>query len=410
LKSDGETQNYYYLHRDYLGSIVAISDQEGKIIEKRLFDAWGQIANYKDNLGNTMPIDGRMFIDRGYTGHEMILPNTGQLGFGLVNMNGRLYDPKLHRFLMPDQHIQNPYNTQNYNRYTYVLNNPLRYIDPSGEEGVDGNGGWCDGCSGNNGNNGLSNNQQTAIGSAIATIANNWDNWKIKDWSNRNFNIKNIGNSVGNGLNSINNFFIRNILSIAEDIGGWFGIPKHHNSPPPVQNFQLNGPLPSGLGMDSGNYMGGAVGFINSSNNHGMVNMTDTFTKQLNQTKSFFEHRNTELNTMVLFPGADYFTRMLYFTKLVKTNAPFDLKNKGYGIKNIKKYSIFNNRILRFDDYGNINYGVAARAYGISLEDALMGAGLNQIYNGRSALNPIGWFDDQRDTQMIINGYYFFGK
>ncbi len=52
---------------------------------------------------------------------------------GLVHMNGRLYDPKLHRFLQPDNFIQDPSNTQNYNRYAYVLNNPLKYTDPSGE-------------------------------------------------------------------------------------------------------------------------------------------------------------------------------------------------------------------------------------------------------------------------------------
>ena len=48
-------------------------------------------------------------------------------------MNGRLYDPRLHRFLQPDNNLQEPYNTQNYNRYGYVLNNPLKYTDPTGE-------------------------------------------------------------------------------------------------------------------------------------------------------------------------------------------------------------------------------------------------------------------------------------
>ncbi|WP_051007917.1 RHS repeat domain-containing protein [Psychroflexus torquis] len=48
-------------------------------------------------------------------------------------MNGRLYDPILRRFIAPDNHIQDPYNTQNFNRYGYVYNNPLMYSDPSGE-------------------------------------------------------------------------------------------------------------------------------------------------------------------------------------------------------------------------------------------------------------------------------------
>ena len=48
-------------------------------------------------------------------------------------MNGRLYDPLLHRFLSPDNYVQDPTNTQNFNRYGYVLNNPLSHVDPSGE-------------------------------------------------------------------------------------------------------------------------------------------------------------------------------------------------------------------------------------------------------------------------------------
>ncbi len=53
-------------------------------------------------------------------------------GFGLINMNGRLYDPYLQRFLSPDIVVQDPSNLQNYNRYSYCLNNPLRYVDPTG--------------------------------------------------------------------------------------------------------------------------------------------------------------------------------------------------------------------------------------------------------------------------------------
>jgi len=64
--------------------------------------------------------------NRGYTGHEHLLQ------FGLINMNGRMYDPLLARMLSPDPFIPNPALSQDYNRYSYVRNNPLKYTDPSG--------------------------------------------------------------------------------------------------------------------------------------------------------------------------------------------------------------------------------------------------------------------------------------
>lgn len=63
---------------------------------------------------------------RQFTGQEQI-PDVG-----LVNMNGRVYDPVLGRFLSPDPHVQFVADLQSYNRYTYVGNNPLRYTDPTG--------------------------------------------------------------------------------------------------------------------------------------------------------------------------------------------------------------------------------------------------------------------------------------
>ena len=53
--------------------------------------------------------------------------------FDIINMNGRLYDPVLGRFFSPDNYVQMPDNSQNFNRYSYCLNNPLKYTDPSGE-------------------------------------------------------------------------------------------------------------------------------------------------------------------------------------------------------------------------------------------------------------------------------------
>ncbi len=52
--------------------------------------------------------------------------------FGLIIMNGRMYDPWTGRFLSPDPVVQKPEYGPNYNPYSYCLNNPLKYIDPSG--------------------------------------------------------------------------------------------------------------------------------------------------------------------------------------------------------------------------------------------------------------------------------------
>lgn len=125
LKSDGTTQHYMYLHRDYMGSIMAVSNAAGQVIEKRHFDAWGNIVFLKDQNNNNLTAFS--VLDRGYTGHEHLQ------GVGLIHMNGRLYDAKIRRFLSPDNYVHDPTDTQSFNRYGYVFNNPLKYSDPSGE-------------------------------------------------------------------------------------------------------------------------------------------------------------------------------------------------------------------------------------------------------------------------------------
>jgi RHS repeat-associated protein len=111
----------YYVHPDHLGSLAIITDASGNIKQKCTFDAWGQ------RTFDTSVSDPTLVFDRGYTGHEHLDE------FGLINMNARLYDPLLGRFLAPDPYVQNPLLSQNFNRYAYCLNNPLIYIDPDGE-------------------------------------------------------------------------------------------------------------------------------------------------------------------------------------------------------------------------------------------------------------------------------------
>ena len=116
---DGQTEGtFYYAITDHLGSYVSICRPGHPVITafSATYDAWGQQTVTTNTLG----------FHRGYTGHEM-LPE-----FGLINMNGRLYDPILGRFLSPDNYVQMPDYSQSFNRYGYCLNNPLKYKDPSG--------------------------------------------------------------------------------------------------------------------------------------------------------------------------------------------------------------------------------------------------------------------------------------
>jgi RHS repeat-associated protein len=113
----------HYLHRDHLGSIETITNASGAIVEKLSFDAFGKrrLSSWDDGVPNIQSNN-----TRGFTGHEMLD------AVGLIHMNGRVYDPTLGRFLSADPNMQFPKNMQNYNRYSYVVNNPLSYTDPSG--------------------------------------------------------------------------------------------------------------------------------------------------------------------------------------------------------------------------------------------------------------------------------------
>ena len=111
---------------DHLGSSSVITDDSGNGQSNYSYDAWGDPRNAADWSALTSWPDYE--ADEGFTGHEMMS------SLELVHMNGRIYDPLIGRFISPDIFIQAEGNLQNYNRYSYVLNNPLKYTDPSGNE------------------------------------------------------------------------------------------------------------------------------------------------------------------------------------------------------------------------------------------------------------------------------------
>jgi len=144
IVKDNSGTNYYSVYTDQLGSILTVTadDDGATVVAQQNFDAWGRNRNSVDwsyteastpdfqSYNYRCPSRVPNWLYRGYTGHEM-LPE-----FGLINMNGRMYDPLLGRMLSPDNGVQEPFSTQAYNRYSYAWNNPFKYNDPTGWDNV----------------------------------------------------------------------------------------------------------------------------------------------------------------------------------------------------------------------------------------------------------------------------------
>ena len=114
-----------YLHHDALGNVDTLTNGSGKVIQRLAYDPFG-----KRSVTFGMDADQKAWTAQGFTGHEHLD------GLGLIDMNARLYDPEIGRFLSADTLIPDAGLMHSYNRYIYVLNNPLKYTDPSGHNWI----------------------------------------------------------------------------------------------------------------------------------------------------------------------------------------------------------------------------------------------------------------------------------
>ena len=124
-QADDHGERMRYVHLDHLGSVWAITGDDGAVVAEYNYDPWGRRRNpetwdYYDGY------EQQNAADRGFGGHEQLDV------LDMVNMGGRMYDPYMGRFLSPDPYVQAPDNTQSLNRYAYCLNNPLSLTDPTG--------------------------------------------------------------------------------------------------------------------------------------------------------------------------------------------------------------------------------------------------------------------------------------
>ncbi|NVB39642.1 HNH endonuclease [Pseudenhygromyxa sp. WMMC2535] len=119
------TRTTHYIHVDHLGSTDALSSKAGVLEHRQSYDLWGKARDPEDW---TLPEEFAALspINRGYTGHE------AQSDSGLLHMRGRMYDPHLGRMASADPFVVDPLSSSGWNRYAYVLNQPLARTDPSG--------------------------------------------------------------------------------------------------------------------------------------------------------------------------------------------------------------------------------------------------------------------------------------
>lgn len=126
IVTEGVNTDIKYLHHDHLGSIQDYTDEAGLLYQDLSYDAWGLRRSPDNWVVFDVLTSSHAFDEHGFGGHEHL-----DL-FDLVNMDGRMYDPVVGRFISADPFIQSPDFTQSLNRYAYCINNPLSLIDPSG--------------------------------------------------------------------------------------------------------------------------------------------------------------------------------------------------------------------------------------------------------------------------------------
>jgi len=390
LKTNGGSA-IFYQHLDHQGSPLVLSDQGGNKIYEQSFDAWGRRRKPTDYSYNNISLSSIPL--RGYTGHEMIDE------FNLINMNGRIYDPQLCRFLAPDRFVQAPGNSQSFNRYSYCLNNPLKYVDPSGYSWL--SKGW---------NEFKQMNTHDKIASFIViTGLGGPFTWGTR-WSYLSNRLS------GDGMShkeAINNTMIQT----------WFygTVGGSDESELPADPYN-----PDNLGTPSNyNYLSEVYtpefyryselmacndcGGVTDIGQWDYKDVTNAFDAQLLKTKLYFSKARDWFDINYPEGGLDQEAyKLMFFRSKVNDNAVFDIKRTEFSRANLgADYGIYRGQEFRYDDFGNYNYGVAAKYFGFTLERALLGAGGNQISKLNPDFgNPGGYLDHGQDSEMISKGYY----
>jgi len=363
-KSDGSNSTRY-LHKDHLGSVTKITNEQGLIVESQSYDAHGKRRN-----SNWTPIQGNTptsaTTDRGFTGHEHIDE------VGLVHMNGRVYDPTLGRFISADPFIQAPYNSQSYNRYSYVFNNPVSFTDPSGFVTW---GGVVD-----------------SIGSFFGSI----------------------GNALGGAFDS---FGMTSVASVFYDVGDYFGVgvPTEHignNTFIPTGGSSANNASSNSTSSNSGYTMNWGfvgVGDAEATNHrtwwldHGFISLiTDSFGDVVQNAPGGIT-ANPLLKDSIKVKGNKLIANISYYV-MSPGSTPASLRSSAQfrktGLSNYLKAS---KKLLNVSDSQN-NYSMVATFKKVAnRRDAALIIDISRKYSKNQAIYPPSYFGEYNSHTGILS-------
>ena len=113
---------YYYV-KNLQGDIIGILDSDGNQVVEYVYETWGQQSGAYGSMAATLG-ELNPFRYRGYYFDQES---------GLYYLNSRYYDPEIGRFLNADKYLESGHVVLGNNLFTYCFNNPIRYVDPSGE-------------------------------------------------------------------------------------------------------------------------------------------------------------------------------------------------------------------------------------------------------------------------------------
>jgi RHS repeat-associated protein len=395
FNNNGAKQLNYVLN-DHLGSPILLTNNNQQVIEKYSFDSWGRRRNPSDwsyaNL--TLP----QYMIRGYTLHEHLDE------LNLINMNGRIYDPVLGRFIHADCIIQSPDNMQNYNRFSYCLNNPLKFTDLSGYDyeipiyiaappaaTTYGGSSYSYGYSNNSGYGG--NNTSYGGGYSMSSGGNyNYGgqtvNYSISNSSSWSYGTSYSPQSIttwGEGTTS---------YGVQVSVGAY--------------GYEASATYGYSYSFSQPNYAYQAAQIV--AQGGGGTDLTSQFNQRIGGMEATFGAVGSTMNSIYGGPILSYPAKFAAFGYMQYKGAKTEFMNpKAFKTSPFYNGGLYNGEHFSADDFGNYAYGVAARAMGILSIDAVQGAGIYSIYTHSPTTdwtNFYGFFDERKDTRMILRGYY----